>query len=83
MSASFYKDPICVKSYKKIYEEERKTSTLKEESISKRTKGKSSLINRAQTNGKYGIWGHELGDLTIVDICVKGKEIRLSVDSWF
>lgn len=65
----------------KRYLEENETSTLKNESISKRTKGVSLLINRAQTNGKYGIWGHDLEDLTIVNIMVKGNKIYLGVDS--
>ncbi len=72
---------LAVNAYRKIYEEEKKTSTLKEESISKRTKGTSSLINRAQTNGKYGIYGHSINDLTITHIIVKGNKIYLSVDS--
>lgn len=72
---------IAVDAYKKIYKEERKTSKLKEESISKRSKGKSLLINRAETDGKYGIWGHGIEDLTITNIMVKGNKIYLSVDS--
>lgn len=72
---------LVVDAYKKIYKEEAKTSKLKEESISKRTKGASNLINRAETNGKYGIWGHSLEDLTITHIIVKGSKIYLSVDS--
>lgn len=72
---------LSVDAYKKIYKEEAKTSKLKEESISKRTKGASNLINRAETNGKYGIWGHSLEDLTITNIIVKGNKIYLSVDS--
>lgn len=72
---------IAVDAYKKIYKEEKKTSKLKEESISTRTKGKSRLINRAQTDGIYGIWGHDLSDLTITNIIVKGNKIYLSVDS--
>lgn len=72
---------LSVDAYQKIYKEEAKTSKLKEESISKRTKGASNLINRAETNGKYGIWGHSIGDLAITHIIVKGSKIYLSVDS--
>ena len=57
------------------------TPVSKLQSISKRTKGTSSLINRAQTNGKYGIYGHSINDLTITHIIVKGNKIYLSVDS--
>lgn len=54
--------------YKIIYEQERQTSSLKEESISTRTNGDSLLINRAETNGVWGIWGHDLEDLAITGI---------------
>ncbi len=72
---------LGVKAYHKIYNEERKSSSLKEESIQKRTKGKSLLINRAETNGRYGIWGHDLSDLAIVGVSVVGNKIYFSVDS--
>jgi hypothetical protein len=76
---------IAVDAYKKIYKEEKKTSKLKEESIAERNKGKSGmksrLLNRAPTDGIYGIWGHDLSDLTITNIIVKGNKIYLSVDS--
>jgi len=51
--------------YHRIYKEEEETSELKTESISDRTKGACMLINRAETNGKYGIWGHGIGDLVM------------------
>lgn len=76
---------IAVDAYKKIYKDEKKTSKLKEESIAERNKGKSGmksrLMNRASTDGIYGIWGHDLSDLTITNIIVKGNKIYLSVDS--
>jgi len=72
---------IIVLEYRNIYEIERKTSTLKEESIKSRTKGKSPVINRAETNGKYGIWGHDLGDLDLHSIYIGGGKIHLGVDS--
>lgn len=72
---------IAVDAYKKIYKEEKKTSKLKEESIAERNKGKTRLQNRASTDGIYGIWGHDLSDLTITNIIVKGNKIYLSVDS--
>lgn len=72
---------LAVGAYQKVYKEEAKSSKLKEESILKRTKGASNLINRAQTNGKYGIYGHSISDLTITHIIVKGSKIYLSVDS--
>ena len=44
--------------YQYIYQEEEKTSPT--------TEGQESgLLNRAQTEGRFGIWGHELGDLVL------------------
>ncbi len=54
--------------YQKIYDEENESSILPEESVHERAKkeGKwNGMMNRALTNGKYGIWGHILGDLVI------------------
>jgi hypothetical protein len=72
---------LAVDAYKKIYKEEAKTSKLKEETIAKRSKGHSILVNRAPTDGKYGIWGHTIEDLCITHVIVKGSKIYLSVDS--
>lgn len=72
---------IIVESYRKIYEIERKTSKLKEETIKSRTKGASRIINRAETDGKYGILGHVLGDLDMHSIYVGGGKIYVGVDS--
>ena len=52
------------KHYYKIYEEEEKTATIKTIPIEKRT----TMYNRNQTNGKYGIWGHDIADLVLADI---------------
>jgi hypothetical protein len=56
--------------YVEIYEMEKKTSNLPEETISERYPG-SLLLNRAETNGIYGIWGHMLDDL-----CLSGMKKR-------
>lgn len=57
---------IAVK-YQEIYAEEAKTS---EESIGERLtrQGQTNdwqMANRAKTNGKWGIWGHDLSDLDL------------------
>jgi hypothetical protein len=52
--------------YHKIYEEEELTASIKTVPIKKRTK----MYNRNQTNGKYGIWGHDLADLALDEILV-------------
>lgn len=51
------------REYKRIYKEEDESTQLKVETVNKRSGGTSKLINRAKTNGKYGIWGHVIGDL--------------------
>jgi hypothetical protein len=54
------------KHYHRIYDEEENTSTIKTIPVGKRTK----IYNRNQTNGKYGIWGHDLADLVLAGILV-------------
>jgi len=40
------------------------------------------MFNRATSKGKYGIWGHDLGDLVLIDAKVhKNGNITLGVDS--
>jgi hypothetical protein len=49
------------KKYHEIYQEEEETATVKTVPVSKRT----TIPNRNETDGRYGIWGHDLGDLMI------------------
>lgn len=42
--------------YKEIYEEEDRTTNIPSENI-------PNMLNRNETTGKYGIWGHAIGDL--------------------
>lgn len=55
--------------YYKLYEEEEKSATIKTVPIKKRT----TMYNRNQTNGKYGIWGHDIADLDLSEILVYKK----------
>lgn len=69
------------KHYFKLYDEEEKTATIKTIPMEKRT-----MYNRNETNGKYGIWGHDIGDLVLTEIEVykttDGKIIlALGIDS--
>lgn len=48
-----------MKRYKKIYKEEKETSTIKEGPAA------PGSFNRNTTSGKYGIWGHGIGDLIL------------------
>ncbi len=52
--------------YHEIYDEEERTATIKTIPVDKRTK----TYNRNQTNGKYGICGHDMADLVLADILV-------------
>jgi len=78
---------VIANKYKDIYKEEQETSTLPEESMSERSKrlggAGCNLINRAQTDGKYGISGHVLGDLDLAQVIFSPKDdcYYLSVDS--
>jgi hypothetical protein len=48
-------------AYKRIYNQERWTSEIKEDEI-------SGTYNRNKTDGMYGIWGHALEDLSFGSI---------------
>jgi RNA-binding protein YhbY len=56
---------IAVGDYRRIYAEEEATSVVQaEDSQQVNMGGKTiTLMNRTKTQGKYGIWGHVLGDL--------------------
>ncbi|MNL17459.1 hypothetical protein D3C87_1385540 [compost metagenome] len=54
------------KAYYKMYEEEEATATIKTIPPDKRT----TMYNRNETNGKYGIWGHDIADLVLSEIHV-------------
>ena len=53
-------------AYYKIYKEEEQTATTKTIPAEKRT----TTYNRNQTNGIYGIWGHDIADLVLAEILV-------------
>ncbi len=40
------------------------------------------IINRNQTNGKYGIWGHDIGDLDLSAVIVKKTGDGLIDKTW-
>ena len=65
-------------AYYKIYQEEEATASVKTIPINERTK----TYNRNQTNGKYGVWGHDIADLVLTYIIVyrsPNGEILLSL----
>lgn len=53
------------KAYHRIYEEEERSATIKTLPMEQR-----KIHNRNETNGKYGIWGHDIGDLVLSGILV-------------
>jgi hypothetical protein len=53
------------KHYYALYDEEERTANIKTLPMDQRT-----MYNRNRTNGKYGIWGHDIGDLVLTDISV-------------
>ncbi|MDO6432966.1 hypothetical protein Q4E93_20325 [Flavitalea sp. BT771] len=52
------------KRYHQMYEEEERTATIKTIPVEQR----KTMYNRNETNGKYGIWGHDLSDLELSTI---------------
>ncbi|MEO5942803.1 MAG: hypothetical protein ABIP30_15525 [Ferruginibacter sp.] len=65
--------------YFELYDEEEKTATIKTIPIAKR----KTMYNRNQTDGKYGIWGHDIADLVLDEILVyktTGGQIVLSLN---
>ena len=70
------------KKYHEIYDEEERTAATKTIPMAQR----KTLANRNETDGKYGIWGHDLSDLMLDTIDVykndKGEVfLQLSIES--
>jgi hypothetical protein len=64
-----------VDSYRYIYDMEKKTSSIEEGYV-------PGTLNRSETDGEFGIWGHVLGDLDLHTIWVdENNIITLGVDS--
>ena len=64
--------------YKRIYKEEEESTENKTIPIDER----EGIINRNQTDGKYGIWGHDIDDLDLSAIIVtktENGEIKLEL----
>lgn len=74
-------DSICRK-YREIYDEENASLTVSPPTVEERM-NKGGLINREKTDGTYGIWGHDLGDLVLEGIRFYPKEnvVLLSIGS--
>lgn len=73
---------FIINKYYQIYKEEEDTIQNKPIlSIKDRLK-RGGLINRNKTDGKYGIWGHDIGDLSL-NCMIKDKHDiwHLEIDS--
>lgn len=74
---------LIAQTYQKIYDEE--NATIQEQQvipIETRIE-KGGLMNRNQTDGKYGIWGHDIGDLWLegIEYNPDTKTVCLSIGS--
>lgn len=58
--------------YQEIYDEELKTSTVKESTI-------PGMLNRAPTSGKFKIWGHSITDLFLEELMYDSKANLLTL----
>lgn len=56
--------------YNRIYKEEEDSAKTKTTPIDER----QGVINRNQTDGKYGIWGHDIDDLDLSAIVLRQSE---------
>ena len=65
---------LVVLCYKQIYKDEDKTSEIDASHI-------PGMYNRVTTDGVYGIWGHDLSDLILHTLHVRGKKLTLGIDS--
>jgi len=70
---------LISEKYHQIYKEEEDGATIKTIPVDQR----DNELNRNQTNGKYGIWGHDITDLDLGSIDVRKSpdgEIFLELD---
>jgi hypothetical protein len=63
---------LISREYNRIYKEEEESSQVKTIPLEER----EDLINRNETNGKYGIWGHDIDDLDLSAIIVKWEHSK-------
>jgi hypothetical protein len=68
-------------TYQEIYTTEEATSTIKTVPLAER----KGLINRNTTDGKYGVWGHDIDDLDLSHATITCKTgecvVELGVES--
>jgi hypothetical protein len=63
-------------TYQEMYATEEATSTIKTTPMAQR----KGLINRNETDGKYGIWGHDIDDLDLSHATINCKNNECVID---
>ena len=63
-------------TYQEIYATEEATSTVKTVPMAER----KGLINRNETDGKYGVWGHDIHDLDLSHATITCKNGECVID---
>lgn len=72
---------LIIHQYYQMYREEEETSESKVMPMEERIK-MSGMLNRNKTNGKYGIWGHDMEDLSLESLYKDANNIwHLSISS--
>ncbi len=67
---------IIIDQYKKMYDQEEETSTIKARPIGDTSNG-GYLTNRCTTDGVWGIWGHAIEDLILHSMHQDKKDASL------
>ncbi len=65
---------LGAQDYKNIYETENADTTIAPGCI-------PGMLNRNSTDGRYGIWGHDLGDLAFEGINIDGQSVSFYIGS--
>ncbi len=64
---------IIARDYHRVYDEEKESQLAEPQKH-------PMLINRGTSNGKYGIWGHDIGDLILHTAVVNNENGQIIVD---
>lgn len=65
---------LAAQDYKRIYDEE-------DETASADSTPSGTLINRGESHGKHGIWGHVIEDLVFENVHVKNFKVEFDIGS--
>lgn len=65
---------IIANTYREIYDDEKDSTTVTPGNV-------PGMLNRNRTNGRYGIWGHDIGDLILHSAHVYADVVAVGLDS--